>query len=128
MAQQTHFHSYKHCLLQLTHGFISSNNNQSFLSYNEELKQGNLLCRKYYYFFLYPLFRQHKHTNYMIIILSRMYQDLKFKTFFLLRKKKIPILHFSNTISWNCRKKNCWIVNLNFKQYKKINNHKLVYI
>lgn len=51
MAQQTHFLSYKHCLLQLTHGFISSNNNQSFLSYNEELKQGNLLCRKYYYFF-----------------------------------------------------------------------------
>lgn len=88
MAQQTHFHSFKHCLLQLTHGFISSNNNQSFLSYNEELKQGNLLCRKYYYFFLYPLFRQHKHTNYMIIILSRMYQDLKFKTFFSFKKKK----------------------------------------
>lgn len=87
MAQQTHFLSYKHCLLQLTHGFISSNNNQSFLSYNEELKQGNLLCRKYY-FFLYPLFRQHKHTNYMIIILSRMYQDLKFKTFFSFKKKK----------------------------------------
>lgn len=57
MAQQTHFHSYKHCLLQLTHGFISSNNNQSFLSYYEELKQGNLLCRKYYYFFFISTFQ-----------------------------------------------------------------------
>lgn len=58
--QQTHFHSYKHCLLQLTHQFISSKNNQSFLSYYEKLKQGEFTLL---IFFFYPLFKQHVHTN-----------------------------------------------------------------
>lgn len=57
-----------------------------------------------------------------------MYQDLKFKTFFSFKEKKYTNFAFFKYNFLKLQKKNCWIVNLNFKQYKKINNHKLVYI